>query len=311
MTSCHHRVCQPLVQLFLLLAGFRLVAFADISITKQPQNTTLDAGQTLRLSVEYSGEIPTSVYWTRDNQTIAGASATNLVITNMTVNKGGIYRAHLVKHSVITESDPAVVLVNDMYWGPVGFINLEVTPGLQLMTFPLRSTMTVAQLFHTLPAGVTLYKMDGNGYRANNYFNGWSDPDMIIVPGEAIFVHNANPHSMTLTTHGYLLLGQLTTRLPAGFSAFGTLVPRTGSIMEHYNLPPNSETTLYRFNKATQSFTTYAWPFDAPSWTLAMGEGLFAYSPYEQQLMTYFTIDFGFGSIAPQNDKNTVDWKKR
>jgi hypothetical protein len=45
---------------------------------------------------------------------------------------------------------------------------------------------TVGDLFGVVPAvpdGLTVFTMDGSGFKANNYLNGWSDSDVPLRPG--------------------------------------------------------------------------------------------------------------------------------
>lgn len=266
-------------------------------ITRQPQNTTLEIHQTLRLYVEYSGPAPTSVNWTLNNLVIPNATGTNLVITNVAVTNGGTYRANLVYAGITTASDPALVSVNNSAGGAVGFLNLTIEPGLQLVTFQLINAATVAQTLGALPPGITIYKMDGHGFHANSYFNGWSDPDMTIALGEAVFIHNAGSTPVTLTLTGVLVVGQLLTQVPAGFSAFGSMIPFSGSLYSLYDFAATADgTVFYNFDRTTQSLVPYVWGSGGTLPTYAVGQGWLCYSPQIQTYQKFFFLDFPFSS---------------
>jgi hypothetical protein len=271
------------------------VQAVSAAISRQPQNTTLEISQTLRLSVEYIGAAPLSVNWTRNDQIIPNATSTNLIITNVAVTNSGTYRANLVYAGTTLTSDPASVSVNHSQGAAVGFITLTIEPGFQLVTFQLLDRVTVAQALGALPAGVTIYKMDGNGFRANNYFNGWSDPDMTIAMGEAFFVHNATSTPATITITGSLAVGQLMTQIPEGFSAFGSMIPLSGQLYTIFDASFSAPgTILYGFNKTTQSFIPHNWGGGESAPSFAVGEAWICYSPHIQTAYKQFDLSFPF-----------------
>jgi hypothetical protein len=73
-------------------APAQLVVKVKPTITQQPPaSINLNAGETLTISVEAEGTQPLSYTWYKDNQQVAGANQSTLVIDNVTTDNAGTY----------------------------------------------------------------------------------------------------------------------------------------------------------------------------------------------------------------------------
>ena len=135
------------------------------------------------------------------------------------------------------ESPEGVISVN-----AVGYVNLNLPPGLSLIANPLRADdNTVVALFYNPPDGAQVYKyVPGAGYEVST-FDGtqgtWSNPDMDLSPGIGFFFSNPTAGTILNTFVGEVLQGVLVNSLPAGFSTEGALVPQDASINTVHRIP--------------------------------------------------------------------------
>ena len=89
------------------------------TILSQPQNQTILSGQSATLNVSATGWLPLGYQWALNGQPIAGATGTNLVISNFDLTKAGVYSVvvtnqygYATQVSVLRLSNSPVVLVD-------------------------------------------------------------------------------------------------------------------------------------------------------------------------------------------------------
>ncbi|MGA2542125.1 MAG: hypothetical protein ABSG78_11280 [Verrucomicrobiota bacterium] len=160
----------------------------------------------------------------------------------------------------------------------VGFVNIATPQGYSLLTAPLliynqtnQDFNEVADIFHAFGTGagpgsqngLTVFTMDGSGFKANNYLNGWTDPGMVLLPGAAWFFKNpyidTNPYIRyysTLTIAGMIADG--TNQLPAGFSACGSTVGLlAGKLTSQLMFPTTNGDQVFTFNNSNNTYSVY------------------------------------------------------
>lgn len=81
------------------------------AITQQSPNATLRVGTNLTLSIQVSGDNPMGIRWSFNGVTIAGATSTNLVLTNLQVSQSGQYLATALNPYGSVASTPIVLSV--------------------------------------------------------------------------------------------------------------------------------------------------------------------------------------------------------
>jgi hypothetical protein len=106
--------------------------------------------------------------------------------------------------------------------------------------------------------------MDGNGFHANNYLNGWSDPDMILLPGTAWFLNNPVWQDASFTFVGLVADG--TNQLPTGFSACASIIPFGGEGLSssNYMFPVSNGDQVFTFNNSNNTYSAFT--FTNSSW---------------------------------------------
>ncbi len=275
-----------------------------ITAQPQPQSAFIGASVNLRVAVIPSTGLR---YRWRFNDTnlpssFPGQFTPLLMITNATLASAGPYSVVVSNSFGAVTSQTAVVSINTPSSLPFpGFVTLSAVPGYSLFTTALGQYLTVhtvAQQIYTTADGASLFKLDGNGFIANNYLDGWSVPDMLLTLGEGWFFHNPTTTSISFTTVGRVLDGLLTNSLPAGYSLCTSLVPEQGLISRQgFFAAPGVE--VIRFDSASQSFQIYTeadyeWqPFE-PS--IAVGEAFFIREPAPLDLIRVLNLGFGYPS---------------
>jgi len=163
----------------------------------------------------------------------------------------------------------------------VGYVNVPLSPGFNLIANPLNTTNNNANyLMPGVPDGAALFRFDPVSQRyldAATYFSGvgWypisgntNDPALILNPGEGFFIHT--PQAVTITFVGEVLQGYLTNPIPANFSLKASMVPQAGKLQTDLKFPPVQDDYIWRWDASGQTFTFlspyfYSSPVWAPS----------------------------------------------
>jgi hypothetical protein len=152
----------------------------------------------------------------------------------------------------------------------VGYINVTLYPGYNLITCPLLSSPdnTINTLFSNTGGafnGDSIYLFqNGVGYslitqgRAGSWNN--SGGTNTIMPGQAVFYFNHNATNETNTFVGTVPGGSITNTLVPGYNLVGSVVPTSGdlysnSISALSNTTPNIGDLFYVFDPTVQSYT--------------------------------------------------------
>lgn len=122
---------------------------------------------------------------------------------------------------------------------------------------------TVGVLLPGPPNGTTLYKWNETTqqYEGNNYFFGWSNPNMTLNPGEGALVQPGSATAFTFI--GSLRQGVLANPYPSNFSIRSSLVPQTGPIDTALGFQPSNGDRIDRYNNANGAYDIYQFLFGA------------------------------------------------
>jgi len=104
-----------------ITANASLTVLVPPSITLQPSNQTAYAGENVTLNARASGTAPLSYQWLFNGGSVAGATSTNLVLTNAQPAQAGNY-ALMVTNSLGSVTSAVAVLTIDT-------LRLQITPG--------------------------------------------------------------------------------------------------------------------------------------------------------------------------------------
>jgi hypothetical protein len=163
----------------------------------------------------------------------------------------------------------------------VGFVNVSVPSGFSMIANPLQgSDNKISTLFAGVPNGTSIYKFNAQtgNYVINNFFFGWGDANMTLVPGEGAFIFNPTGSALTITFTGEVLQGSLSTPLTAGFSIVSSKVPQAGQLDSALGFPVSNGDSVYRYNNATGQYqiSNYFFGWNTPP-VVNVGESVFAY----------------------------------
>jgi hypothetical protein len=186
----------------------------------------------------------------------------------------------------------------------VGYVNLELPPGLSLIANPLYSqnhSNQVAYWWTDAPDGSQVLKyISGNGYEVST-FDGidraWSNPSLEVPLGEGFYFRNPSSQTITHTFVGEVLQGYLTNTLPAGYSMKGSLVPQSGSINSLHQIagePGDELRTLTNDLQGgpTENISTFSGEVNqwVPDLNLGVGQGFWMYKTRQQDWVRYFSV---------------------
>lgn len=182
----------------------------------------------------------------------------------------------------------------------VGYVNMTLVPGFQLVANPLNNTAangnTVGVLFGTsLPEGSAIYKFVNGKYDPSNFYNdldGWTQPNQGLAPGEGTFLKLAGTVNKTVTFVGDVVqnpaAGQkVTITLNKGYNMVASKVPQAGKLQTDLGYVPMEGDRVYKFTPGVGYENTYSYN-DLDGWmqgatakepSLAVGEGVWLYSP--------------------------------
>ena len=295
----------------LILAGSCSEAAASTDepvITTQPQPQTAFAGANINLHVAATSSLPFR-YWWRFNGTnlpkdFPGQFTPLLMLREVTPAAAGPYSVVVSNSFGSATSQTAMVTVNEFAGLVIGYVNLTAAPGYSLFTAPLAypygtsgTNQTIADQIPATVDGGSVFKVDGNGFIANNFLDGWSDPGMILTLGEGWFFHNPTPEPFTLTFIGAVMEGRLINRLPTGFSACAGLLPQAGLVSSELAFPFTPGAEVFFLDGPSQSYQSYAagptgWePFEP---RVEVGSAFLVREPQGQDwLREYSMFDFG------------------
>jgi hypothetical protein len=176
----------------------------------------------------------------------------------------------------------------------VGYVNVDLTPGFNLVSNPLDAgagNNTLAKLFSNIEGGVpagtrvfvfntTTGAFDSALY--SSVFNAYTPQaiaDKEVKVGEGAFVSLPGTVNKKLTFVGEVMQGTLNNPLPAGFSVKANMVPQSGP-PDSFGLPGSAGDRLFKFNKTTGAYSSSlfssvfnAWSPALPS--IAVGEAFF------------------------------------
>ena len=104
--------------------------------------------------------------------------------------------------------------------------------------------------------GDTIFTMDAGGFKADNYLNGWSDPNLPLPLGSSWYFKNPNP-ALPFTALGFLYAG--TNHLNSGFSAAGSLLPLSGGLSSNLYFSAAVGDSVFVFSPAGNSYVLYSY----------------------------------------------------
>jgi hypothetical protein len=170
-----------------------------------------------------------------------------------TVALGAIFALTVVSASA---ADP-VYSVN-----VVGYHKASIPPGFSMIANQVESTNNVVGvLFPSPPNGTVIYKFNGTGFDANNYFFGWGNPNMPLAVGDGFFIYNPLPTAITNIFAGEVQTGLLTNQLPAGFSIQSSQVPQSGALDSVLGYPVQNGDVVYFYNNQTGQYQAFNYFF--------------------------------------------------
>lgn len=185
----------------------------------------------------------------------------------------------------------------------VGYVNLDLPPGLSLIANPLVfPTNTVSFWWPEAPDGAQVLKyLPGGGYEVSTYdalAAAWSNPDFDISIGQGFFFRNTSSQPLRQTFVGEVMQGYVTNTLPTGLTTKGALIPMAGSINSVQGIPglPGDELRLFVNDGAGGgdyvisifSGEQNAW---VPDLSLGVGEGFWIQKQQTQDWVRYFSAN--------------------
>jgi len=183
----------------------------------------------------------------------------------------------------------------------VGYVNLSLARGFNLIANPLRQTDTTLETLIPSPpdqttfysfahvGGYTIYTYDLSGVGA------WDPSGGHFVLGKGAFI--STPSAFTLTVVGEVAQGTLTNPVEGpGFDLKGSMVPQTGLLASDLGYTPVDQELIYKFNNAS-GYTIYTYDlsgvgdWDPGQPSISVGEGFFTSTPVAHAWTRVFTVN--------------------
>jgi hypothetical protein len=153
----------------------------------------------------------------------------------------------------------------------VGYVNLTIKPGYNLISLPLQNADLTSSVNSVLtntspifPAGDLLFTWDPVHSRYNaaiqaggdgNWYDGSFNPvSTPLPPGQAFFLQNTLTSNINVTLVGSVLTSN-TVPINAGYGFYGNALPISGDITTN-GLPVADNSLLYTWNPATQKYNS-------------------------------------------------------
>ena len=211
----------------------------------------------------------------------------------MSLSNAGPYSVIVSNSCGAVTSQTAIVSVNSVSGIGIAYVNLFVGSGLSVFTNPFADLdQTVESQIPNPPDGVSLFKVDGNGFVANNFLDGWSDPEMLLPPGQGWFFSNPDV-PFTLTLVGTVFEGVLMNHLQAGYSLCASLVPQAGLLSSQLGFPLTPDAQVFVWDAPSQNYTRYesvdfGWDPQEPS--IQIARGFWVNEPRDQDWIREFSV---------------------
>jgi hypothetical protein len=158
----------------------------------------------------------------------------------------------------------------------VGYVKVNLKPGLNLVANPLNNTNPNGNKISSLFAGKTasVLRWTGTQFSSTDLFEGTivGGTDADILPGEAIFVDIGENTDVTWV--GEALVGTQTVAVGAGNSFVASKIPLAGTATS-LGLAPADSISALTWDNATSSFKSYDY-FPGAGWIGSLGEPSFA-----------------------------------
>ena len=203
----------------------------------------------------------------------------------------------LITSAVLSIAGAAALQAQVYSVNAVGYINLDVAPGFNLLANQLNNgDNTVSDLFAGHDMFMSVYKHDATtgAYTINNYEppsapgagdEFWDDPDMTLSPGEGFWLRNLDASGFTLTLVGEVPQGMLEVGIEPGYNLVASPVPQAGLLQTDLGLPVQDFDSVLRHSPTvpspglgdTGTYTSYetddaGWLTEEPM--VEVGEGI-------------------------------------
>lgn len=232
-----------------------------VTITAEPQDVTTIAGGSGLMAVTAISSKPIQYQWMRGGAALLNATNSSLEFPAVLESQSGDFTVVVATedHSFSATSRVARLMVNSMDPdGPLINLTFMVGPGYQALGSPILSAqMFLSQLMPSPTNGTTVVLPDGNGFHIANYFEGWSLPELPIVPGAGFLLKNPTTANLLFTMSGRVPTGALTNRLPAGLSLVTPLAVSEGPLETGLAFPAIDGDAVFRWNKVLMGYEAF------------------------------------------------------
>lgn len=181
----------------------------------------------------------------------------------------------------------------------VGYVNVSVplAAAPKVLTYamlsnPLNGTNNnINTILPSVPDGSQVFRFTtGAGFNIlETYYLGvgWDPGTTELPPGEGFMMvldNVVSPNPTTVTFVGEVPQGNLTNAVPTGYSVKSSIVPQAGSLSAVLGFDPPSDTQVFKWNIAAQTYPIIYTYFGGGLWdpsepTVEVAEGFFILNP--------------------------------
>jgi hypothetical protein len=235
---------------------------------------------------------------------------------NKTLKKVKIMRTKTVLLSALLGAlgSVSVMAQTNVYsLNAVGYINVTLSPGYNIVSCPLWATdpsgatdNTISNLLGVNTNGQykkwQIYGWNGAYITESGTGAGWvSQGTNTINPGQAVWIENPSNATYSVTFVGTVPAGSNSVAINNGYNLISSTVPASGDMVTNSimlltnSAPPTKKDQIYTWNALTTNYTTYSALGTPAAWTTdpvlpSVGSGFWYYST--NATTKYWTEDY-------------------
>lgn len=145
-----------------------------------------------------------------------------------------------------------------------GYVTRQLPPGGSFIANPFDNGEgnEVVDLFSDVPDGASITNYDNPGGTLTTssfegWFSQWTEPDMVLEPGEGAVFHNPSGQNLAVRFGGLVPSGLTTTAVPQGLSLQASILPQAGALVSDLQYPVSEGEIFYLFTQGGYSSFIY------------------------------------------------------
>jgi len=238
-------------------AALDIQVLEPITIERHPGHQTTLPGRDVTFFVEARSFSPIQYRWFHQDAALPQGTNASLFLPAVSAPQAGRYECVVTDGAFsVTSRVARLNFTPALTTAASGFANLLLPPGYSMLANVLPAeSLRIGDVLQNVPQGTTVLLAAQEGWKANNYLDGWSDPEMLLIPGEGFLFKNPLADPILLTLSGKALAGPATNHLPTGLSLHAPLLPRQGGLTTLLGYPATSGDFVLQWQPGSATYS--------------------------------------------------------